>query len=231
MGLEEGSTFFTPAMQEIPADAKSVSDPEPLSYAKPQPYLEQHVAQSSRKTAPEIPTKNVATARVQDLLSTKSPGLGKSNSVPSIDGSPGSIYQPGWGVTNNCRLDTPDACQDMVDHIVPTRYFSELRHLPNSDFLSQYNINLAQKVAMGSQLRLRFKQEVRLLKKAIAKIARRDQRIQAREREIKMMDQEIKSLRTMEVEVHGLRNQKKNLKTLLEAEADMKMAMEAKNAG
>nr|GEY54043.1 hypothetical protein [Tanacetum cinerariifolium] len=38
-------------------------------------------------------------------------------------------------------------------------------------------------VAMGSQLRLRFKQEVRLLKKAKAKIARRDQRIQAREEE------------------------------------------------
>ncbi|GJX79390.1 hypothetical protein Tco_0327539 [Tanacetum coccineum] len=31
-------------------------------------------------------------------------------------------------------------------------------------------------VAMGSQLRLRFEQEVRLLKKSIAKIARRDQR-------------------------------------------------------
>ncbi|GKD20211.1 hypothetical protein Tco_1221914, partial [Tanacetum coccineum] len=231
MGLEVGSTFFTPATQETPADAKSVSDPEPFSYAKPQPHPEQDVAQSSRKTAPEIPTENVATAGVQDLLSTESPGSGKSTSVPSVDGSPGSIYQPGWGVTNNYRLDTPDACQDMVDHIVPPGYFSELRHLPNTDFLSQYNINLARQVAMGSQLRLRFEQEVRLLKKATAKIARRDQRIQAREGEIKRLDQEIKSLRTVEAEVHGLRNRTKNLETLLEAEVDMKKAAEAKNAG
>ncbi|GJY99686.1 hypothetical protein Tco_0517116 [Tanacetum coccineum] len=134
MGLKAGSTFFTPAMQETPADAKSVSDPKSLS---------------SRKTAPEIPTKNVATVGVQDLLSTDSPGS----------------------------------------------------------------------VAIGSQLRLRFEKEVRLLKKATAKIARRDQRIQAREREIKRLDQEIKSLRTMEAEVRCFCNRTKNLETLLESEA------------
>ncbi|GKG54909.1 hypothetical protein Tco_0562896, partial [Tanacetum coccineum] len=70
---------------------------------------------------------------------------------------------------------------------------------------------------MGSQLRLRFEKEVKLLKKAKAQIARRDQRIQAKEEEITKLDQEIQSLRTMEVEVHGLHNQTKNLETVLEA--------------
>ncbi|GKE88593.1 hypothetical protein Tco_1566068, partial [Tanacetum coccineum] len=88
----------------------------------------------------------------------------------------------------------------------------------NRDFLSQYNINLARQVAMGSQLRLRFEQEVKLLKKARSKITRRDQRNQVREEEIKKLDQEIKSLKTIETEVHGLRNQAKNLENLLEAE-------------
>ncbi|GKD98112.1 hypothetical protein Tco_1382009 [Tanacetum coccineum] len=83
---------------------------------------------------------------------------------------------------------------------------------------------------MGSQLRLRFEQEVRLLKKASAKIARRDQRIQLKEEEIKKLDQEDKSLRATKTEVHVLRNQTKNLETLLEAEADMKKATEAKTA-
>ncbi|GKA37941.1 hypothetical protein Tco_0724506 [Tanacetum coccineum] len=106
----------------------------------------------------------------------------------------------------------------MVDHVVPSGYFSELRHLPNTDFLNQYKINLARQVAMGSQLRLRFEQEVKLLKKATTKIARQDQRIQAREEEIKKLDQEIKSLRAVEAEVHGLHNQTKNLEALLEAE-------------
>ncbi|GJW42795.1 hypothetical protein Tco_0071594 [Tanacetum coccineum] len=72
MGLEAGFTFFTLDTQETPADAKSVSDPEPLSYAKPQSHLE-----SSRKTAPEIPIENVATIEVQDLFSMKSLGSGK----------------------------------------------------------------------------------------------------------------------------------------------------------
>nr|GEX22343.1 hypothetical protein [Tanacetum cinerariifolium] len=74
---------------------------------------------------------------------------------------------------------------------VPPGYFSELRHMPNVEFLSQYNKNLAQHVAMGSQLRLRFEQEVRLLKKARAQIVRQDQRIQVKEEEIKKLDQEI----------------------------------------
>nr|GEU77825.1 hypothetical protein [Tanacetum cinerariifolium] len=60
-------------------------------------------------------------------------------------------------------------------------------------------------VAMGSQLRLQFEQETKLLKKAVAQVARRDQRIHAREKHIK------------------------NLEALLEAEADMKDIAEAKN--
>ncbi|GKD64953.1 hypothetical protein Tco_1307061, partial [Tanacetum coccineum] len=160
---------------------------------------------SSRKTVPEIPTENVAIAEAQDMFFVESPGLGKSTFVPSMVGSPGGIYQPGWGVTNNCCLDTPNAYQDV------------------------YNINLARQVAMGSQLRLTFEQEVRLLKKVKAQIARQDQRIQVREEEIKKLDQEIKSLKTVETEVHGFRNQAKNLETLLEAEVDMKKAIEAKN--
>ncbi|GKB54248.1 hypothetical protein Tco_0905001 [Tanacetum coccineum] len=168
---------------------QSVSEPDPLSHAQPQPLLEQDIAQSSKKAS-----------------AAKDPDSEKSISFTSIGGPPEDIYQPGWGVTNKCRLDTLEACQDMVDHIVPPWYFLVLRHLPNDDFLGQYNVNLARKVAIGSQLRLMFEQEAKLLKKAVAQEARRDQRIQAREVEIK------------------------NLKVLLEAEADMKKAAEAKNA-
>ncbi|GKC87815.1 hypothetical protein Tco_1148464, partial [Tanacetum coccineum] len=156
--IEAGSAVPAPATQETP-----VSDPNPLSYAEPRPTPEQDIAQSSKK----VPV-------------AEDPDSEKSTSFTSMVGSPGSIYQPGWGVTNNCRLDTPAVCQDVVDHIVPPGYFSELRHLPQDDFLSRYNINLAQQVATGSQLRLREKHI-------------------------------------------------KNLKALLEAEADMKKAAEAKN--
>ncbi|GKA46443.1 hypothetical protein Tco_0739326 [Tanacetum coccineum] len=94
IGLEAGSTFFTPATQETPADAKSMSDPDQLSYAKPQPHPERDVAQSFRKTTTEIPTGNVATTEVQGQIFAESPELGKSASFSSVDGSPGGIYQP-----------------------------------------------------------------------------------------------------------------------------------------
>ncbi|GJU34271.1 hypothetical protein Tco_1182625 [Tanacetum coccineum] len=169
MGLDVGFTLVTPATQETPSDAKSVSDPDPLSYAKPQPRPDNVPVKSSRKMAPEIPTENVATAKVQDMFSVKSPGVGRDQQLPP--GHPERV--PGCGRPH---------------------------------------------MAMGSQLRLRFEQEVMLLKKAKAQVAIRDQRIQVREEEIKKLDQKIKSLKAVETKVQGLRNQAKNLETLLEAE-------------
>nr|GEU94391.1 hypothetical protein [Tanacetum cinerariifolium] len=128
-------------------------------------------------------------------------------SSPAEVRSSGSVYQPEWGVTNGSLLDTPEACQDLVDHAAFPGYFSELRHMRNEEFLGQYNVNLARQVAMGSQLRLRFKQEAKLLRKSVAQVARQDKRIQAQELEIK------------------------NLEALLETEADMKRAAEDKSVG
>ncbi|GKC42069.1 hypothetical protein Tco_1059791 [Tanacetum coccineum] len=141
------------------APMEGVSEPDPLSFSQLQPNLEQDIAQSSKKAA--VPEG-------QDS--------GKSASFTSMVEPPEGIYQLGWGVTNECRLDTPAACQDLVDHLVPPGYFSVLRHIPNEDFLSQYNVNLAQQVAMGSQLRLRFEQETRLLKKAVARNPKKDRK-------------------------------------------------------
>nr|GEV29399.1 leucine-rich repeat protein [Tanacetum cinerariifolium] len=71
----------------------------------------------------------------------------------------------------------------------------------------------------GFQLSLRFEQEVRLLKNARSMIARQDNKFQVRDDEIKRLDHEM----------HGLQNQTKNLKTLLESEVDVKKVTKAKS--
>nr|GEY88196.1 hypothetical protein [Tanacetum cinerariifolium] len=155
--LGMGSTRPTLAPQGAPVD---VSDPVPLSFTDPQsrPWW----------MLPSKSSKGAAVAGDPESENT---------SFASMVGSLESIYRPEWGITNGSMLDTPEACQDLVDH-----------------------------VAMGSQLRLRFEKEAKLLKKYVAQVARRDKRIQAIENEIK------------------------NLETLLEAEADMKKAAENKSA-
>nr|GFB24029.1 hypothetical protein [Tanacetum cinerariifolium] len=169
-----------------PAD---VSDPDPLSFADAPSHHPVNVAQSSQ-----------GVAAAEDPES-------ENVSSPAEVGSPGSVYRPKCGVTNGSLLDTPEACQDLVDHAAPPGYFSELRHMHNEDFLGQYNINLARQVAMGSQLRLRFEHEAKLLRKSVAQVALQDQRIQARESEIK------------------------NLEALLETEVGMQRAAKEKSAG
>nr|GEU68715.1 transposase (putative), gypsy type [Tanacetum cinerariifolium] len=149
-----------PANREYPAPA-DVSNPDPLSFADPQSRHPPDVAQSSQGTAAAGDPES------------------ENASFTSAVGSPKSIYRPEWGVANGSMLDTPEACQDLVDHVAPPG-------------------------AMGSQQRLRFEQEAKLLKKSVAQVARRDKRIQAREQEIK------------------------NLEALLEAEADMKKAAKEK---
>nr|GFB25485.1 transposase (putative), gypsy type [Tanacetum cinerariifolium] len=170
----------------VPVD---VSDPDPLAFAD----------------APSPPPANVIRSS-QGVAAAGDPGF-ENVSSPSVVGTSGSVYQKEWGVTNGSLHDTPEACQDLVDHVAPPGYYSELRHMHNDDFLGQYNINLARQVAMGSQLRLRFEQEAKLLRKSVAQVVRQEQRIQARESEIK------------------------NLEVLLEAEADMKRAAEEKSDG
>nr|GEX02722.1 hypothetical protein [Tanacetum cinerariifolium] len=183
--LGMGSTRPIHVPQGAPVD---MSDPDQLSFVDPQSRPSADVAQSSK-----------GDATMGDLKS-------ENTSFASMVGSLKSIYRPEWGITNGSMLDTPEACQDLVDHVAPPGYFSKLRHMYNDDFLKQYNVNLARQVAIGSQLRLRFEQEAKLLKKSVAQVAHQDKRIQARENKIK------------------------NLETLLEAEADMKKAAENKSA-
>nr|GFC82375.1 hypothetical protein [Tanacetum cinerariifolium] len=132
-----------------------VSDPDPLAFAGAPSHPPVDVAQSS-----------------QGVPVAEDPGSENASSPIEVL-SPRSVYRPEWGVTNGNFLDTPEACQDLVDHAAPPGYFAELRHMPNDEFLRQYNVNLARQVAMGSQLRLRFVQEAKLLKKSVAQVARR----------------------------------------------------------
>nr|GFA27855.1 hypothetical protein [Tanacetum cinerariifolium] len=113
--------------------------------------------------------------------------------------SPESVYRPEWGVTNGSMLDTPEACQDLVDHVAPPGYFFELRHLHNDEFLRQYNVNLARKVAMGSQLRLRFEQEAKLLRKSFAKVATLQEQVSGEEK-LKAAFEEFKRYENSRVE-------------------------------
>nr|GEW57585.1 hypothetical protein [Tanacetum cinerariifolium] len=104
-------------------------------------------------------------------------GMGSTRPVPTSQGAPIDVSDPdplsfadpqsppSADVTQSSMgvaaagdpesENTSFTSMDLVDHIAPPGYFSELRHLHNDDFLKKYNVNLARQVAMGSQLRLR----------------------------------------------------------------------------
>nr|GEW29121.1 putative transposase (putative), gypsy type [Tanacetum cinerariifolium]GEW49070.1 putative transposase (putative), gypsy type [Tanacetum cinerariifolium] len=205
------------AATEPPAALKShapvgISDPDPLSVTDPPSRHPADVAQSSDGTAAAGDPES------------------ENASSPVEVGSPESIYRPEWGVVNDSLLDTPEACQDLVDHVAPPGYFSELRHLHNNEFLRRYNVNLARQVAMGSQLRLRFEQEAKLLRKSVAQVARRDKRIQARELKIKnleaLLEAETNTKKAAKDRSAGLSQELENMRAQVSGEEKLKAAFE-----
>nr|GEV23556.1 transposase (putative), gypsy type [Tanacetum cinerariifolium] len=85
-----------------PAD---VSDPDPLSFAD----------------IPSHHPANICRVKYRSSQGIAAVGDPESENVssPAEVGSPRSVYQPEWGVTNGSLLDTPEACQDLVDHAAP----------------------------------------------------------------------------------------------------------------
>ncbi|GJT34373.1 hypothetical protein Tco_0924792 [Tanacetum coccineum] len=98
----EAGLTVTPVAPETSAGAKSVSDPDLLSYARPPPHSEQDVAQSSKGMAIEILPQYVATTEVNVQLSVGSLDSGKLTSVLSMDGSPGG----GDGFSTQAKIRT-----------------------------------------------------------------------------------------------------------------------------
>nr|GEX58195.1 hypothetical protein [Tanacetum cinerariifolium] len=121
------STRPVPMPENAPA---GMSDLDLLSFADP-----------SRAIQQILPSKSS-----QGIAIAGDPNSGNASSTSAV-GSSKSIYRPEWGVANGSMLDTPEACQDLVDHVAPPGYFSELCHLDNDDFLRQYKVNLARQVA------------------------------------------------------------------------------------
>nr|GEZ49950.1 hypothetical protein [Tanacetum cinerariifolium] len=128
----------------------------------------------------------------------------KNVSSPTVVGSPGSVYRPEWVSPMVAFLIPPRPVKTLLIMLLLRATFLSCVICTMTIFLGS---NLARQVAMGSQLRLRFEQEAKLLRKSVAQVARREQRIQARESEIK------------------------NLEVLLETEADMKRAAKEKSVG
>nr|GEY08935.1 hypothetical protein [Tanacetum cinerariifolium] len=143
-------------------------------------------------------------------------GMGSTFCVPTSQYAPIDDSDPGsLSFANPQSIPTENVAQSSKGVAVAgdpkskNTFFTSMVGSPESIYhpeWKQYNINLTWQVAMGSQLRLRFKQEANLLKKSVAQVAHWDQRIQARQHEIK------------------------NLEALLEAETGMKKTTEAKNA-
>ncbi|GJX90856.1 hypothetical protein Tco_0344182 [Tanacetum coccineum] len=163
IGFDTGSTFSTLATQDAPTAKKSVRDPDPLSYVKPQPHPERNIAYHTNKSHvphnvnADLPRKQPPRSPPEMLLPQRSrPVLCGEFGVREIDLLP--IH--GW-ITR--RYVSAGVGRDQ--QLPPGHPGRVPRHGRSHS---------TAKVAMGSQLRLRFEQEVRLLKKAIAKIARRD---------------------------------------------------------
>nr|GEU69764.1 transposase (putative), gypsy type [Tanacetum cinerariifolium] len=123
-----------PTKMDEPAVATNSSGVSSAIERSPLDFADEAEASGRETAAPEMPPP-------EEVPITAALGAGQAAeanvSSPVEVGSPGSVYRLEWGVTNGSLLDTPEACQDLVDHAAPPGYFSELRHMHNEDFLGR----------------------------------------------------------------------------------------------
>nr|GEV04471.1 transposase (putative), gypsy type [Tanacetum cinerariifolium] len=102
MGIGTGPTISAPTTQETPVHVKGVSDPDPLSYAKPLP-------------APESSRKAVVTEDPDSEKSTSFTSMVGSPGKSSSSSSPMGLKDPGQGKTHKNLKALLEAGADMKD--------------------------------------------------------------------------------------------------------------------
>nr|GEW11862.1 hypothetical protein [Tanacetum cinerariifolium] len=223
-----------PATTTDSSGVPSTIERSPLDFANENPSQPSTGPKDPEAAAPEVPPlENVTTTRValeagqaEGVAATESTrggkslaaiklGMGSTRPVLASQGVPMDVSDPDLLSFADPQLrPLADVANLLRERPRPEIQNKRIPRLPPWSGLlkqyiglnEQYNVNLARQVAMGSQLRLRFEQEAKLLNKSVAQVARQDKRILAQENEIK------------------------NLETLLEAETDMKKAAENKSA-
>nr|GEY42008.1 hypothetical protein [Tanacetum cinerariifolium] len=211
----------------------STIERSPLNFANKNPSQQSTRPENQEAATPEVlPPENVTTTGVapeagqSEGVAAGSPwksiaaiefGMGSTRLVPVSQGAPVDVSDlnplsfadpPSRPSADVTQFRSSNGAATAEDSESENTSFTSMVGSPKIIYrpYGQYNVNLAQQVAMGSQLRLRFEQEAKLLKKYVAQVGRQDKRIQAKENGIK------------------------NLETLLEAETNMKKAAENKSA-
>nr|GEX92553.1 hypothetical protein [Tanacetum cinerariifolium] len=203
---QRAATPEIPSSEDVPATAASGT-----GQAEETATMDPPAAPESRSSHGEKSLASIQLGLASTVVVPEDTPVGVSDPDPlsfadAPSRHPADVAQSSLGIAAAGDPESENA-SSLAEVGSPGSYFSELRHMRNEEFLGQYNVNLARQVAMGSQLRLRFEQEAKLLRKSVTQMARRDKRIQARELEIK------------------------NLEALLETEADMKRAAKDKSVG
>nr|GFC87959.1 hypothetical protein [Tanacetum cinerariifolium] len=174
-----------PAVATDSSGVPSAIEKSPLDFA------DEAEASGRETAAPEMPPpEGVLVAIVPEsgqaveAVSLAAMQLSLNSNVFISEGIPDDVSDPDplafAGAPSHSPVDVPQSSQGVT--------VAEEPGSGNASSPIEYNVNLARQVAMGSQLRLRFEQEAKLLKKSVAQVALREKRIQDRELEIKNLE-------------------------------------------
>nr|GEZ62964.1 transposase (putative), gypsy type [Tanacetum cinerariifolium] len=164
------------------------SSGEPSTIERPPLDFAHEAGASDRGTdAPEMPPP-------EDVPATTAPGVGQAEETVAAEpptaresrkrGHDGNDANASQSAPANVSDPDPLSFSDAPSRH-PVDVAQSSQGIAAAGDPESENVSSPAKVAMGSQLRLRFEQEAKLLRKSVAQVARRDKRIQARELDIK----------------------------------------------
>ncbi|GKE52096.1 hypothetical protein Tco_1487252, partial [Tanacetum coccineum] len=120
-------------------------------------------------------------------------------------------YVPRWNITNDSLLDDGFSCRNLVDRVAPPTFFSALRSMDCDQLYTEFNVGVAQKICLGSEVRSRAEHELELKEKLNAKYAAHGKLLEKKDSEILRLKSQLAEKEAETAEVVRLRDQVSSL--------------------
>ncbi|GKE72698.1 hypothetical protein Tco_1534739 [Tanacetum coccineum] len=173
-------------------------------------------------TATTASTRATATAK---LATDVNPDLAGPSQLEESEGFDDSFYEPAtfdpseekrwyvsrWNITNDSLLDNGFSCRTLVDRVAPLAFFSSLHSMDCDQLYTEFNVEAARQICLGSEVRSHADHELELKEKIKAKYAASGKLLEEKDLEILRLNSQLAEKEAKAAEVIRLCDQVSSL--------------------
>nr|GEU33911.1 hypothetical protein [Tanacetum cinerariifolium] len=105
------------------------------------------------------------------------------------------VYVPQWNVTNGFCLGDSGVCREMVDEIVPSKYFASVRGMDHGQLFTEFNVEVSRQMSLSAEVRMRAEYNIKERRRLNSVVEEKDSLLKSREQEVAYLDVVVTSVK------------------------------------